>query len=118
MILINQEKLAEANKLKRYEQAKLTLATSLSSDIESGGYTWQVRNSIDLQNIQDAIDEHNYAGLDADVTQSFRMSDNTWQDVTVDEFEKVLSDYRLRKKELYEKYKVWTNGDMLEDFAI
>lgn len=101
-----------------YNKAKITLATALSEDIESGGNTWQVRNSIDLQNIQDAIDEHNYAGLEADVTQSFRMADNNWQDLTVDKFEKVLSDYRLRKKDIYNQYKTWTDGDMLEEFKV
>lgn len=118
MILINQDRLAEVNKIERYEQAKLALAAALSADIESSGHTWQVRNSIDLQNIQDAIDEHNYADLGPDVTQSFRMADNTWQDLTVDKFEKVLSDYRLRKKDIYNSYKTWTSGDMIEEFEV
>lgn len=95
-----------------YENAKSILTHAISEDIESSGYTWQVRNAVDLQNIKD------YAGLEDDVTQSFRMADNTWQDLTVDKFEKVLSDYRLRKKDIYNSYKTWTNGDMLEEFTI
>lgn len=100
------------------DNAKETLSLALSANIESGGHIWQVRNSIDLQNIQDAIEEHNYAGLEDDVTQSFRMADNTWQDLTVDKFEKVLSDYRLRKKDIYSSYKAWTSGEMLEAFEV
>lgn len=122
MIVINQGKVNALKSTEILNQAKLTLSSAISADIESSGYTWQVRNAIDLkndlQNIQDAINEYNYAELAGDVTQPWRMADNTWNDVTIDNLEKVLSDYRLRKKELYGKYKVWTSGGMLEEFSI
>lgn len=98
--------------------AKLILSAALAEDIESGGYTWQVRNQIDLQNIQDAIDQHEYDVLSDDETQSFRMSDNVWYDVTVAEFKQVLSDYRMRKKDIYAAFKAWTETDILEVFTI
>lgn len=100
------------------EQAKITLATALSADIESGGYTWQVRNSIDLANIQKVIDQNDRANYPSGTTQSFRMADNTWQDLTIDHFHQVLSDEAVRTRAIYDAYRTWTEGDMKEEFKV
>lgn len=101
-----------------YNQAKISLALALSADIESGGYTWQVRNSIDLANIQKVIDQNDRANYPSGTTQSFRMADNTWQDLTIDYFHQVLSDEAVRTKAIYDAYRVWTEGDMKEEFKV
>lgn len=100
------------------EEAKTTRDSAISSDLESGGFLWQVRDTVDLQNIQDGIDEALYNPSKADEVISFRMADNTWQEITISDLEKAKSDYRNRKLAIYSKFKAWTETDMLAPFEI
>lgn len=98
--------------------AKAARDSAISSNLESNNYLWQVRDSDDLQNIQDGIDEAEYNNYPEDRTISYRMADNTWQDITVNDLRKVKSDYRLRKLDVFSKFKTWTEADMLTPFEV
>lgn len=122
---INKDQMIEAIKLSDIEileglvnRAKEDRDSYVSSDLESGGYLWQVRNAADLQNIQDGIDESVYDPSKIGETISFRMADNTWQDIVIADLEKAKSDYRIRKLEVYSQFKAWTETDMIAPFEI
>lgn len=102
----------------RLDRAKLLRDNAISSDLVSQGMSFQVRDSVDLNNIQDVIDGALFGGYLPTDTISFRLSDNSWVDVTYPQLQQVQQDYRLRKQSVYAAFKVWTETDMSEDFSI